>query len=235
MPDAVVAIHQPNFLPWLGYFEKIAKADIFVLLDDVQFPKKGGTWINRVYISQNGTAKFLTAPVNRSYNGTRSVNEMSFSANLNWREDCLKALSASYRKAPFFTELMPFFEDLIVNPENKIAEYNIDALNTLIDRIGLAQPTFVRSSTLGITSSRTQRLIDITRAVGGAVYLCGDGTSGYQDDTLFEAAGITLRYNNFVPQPYPQYGTGSFIPGLSIVDALFNMGSAGVFSLLKPA
>jgi len=92
-----VAIHQPNFFPWLGYFDKIIRSNVFVFLDEVQFPKKGGSWSNRVKMLIAGEAKWVTASIERNYSGLRNINEMNFQAD-NWRVKMLKSLRTNYNK-----------------------------------------------------------------------------------------------------------------------------------------
>ena len=102
----ICAIHQPNFSPWLGYFDKIKRCDKFVVLDDVQYQKKGGTWSNRVAINIHGQSKWITAPINRP-SGLWNINETTFQSN-NWRDKIIKTLQANYSKAPFFKENRDF-------------------------------------------------------------------------------------------------------------------------------
>ena len=119
-----VAIHQPNFFPWLGYFDKIVRSDVFVFFDDVQFPKKGGSWSNRVKMLIGGEAKWVTASIERNYSGLRNINEMNFQDD-NWRVKMLKSLCNNYNKNSFYEETMEVVEPLILNPEKNIAEYNV--------------------------------------------------------------------------------------------------------------
>lgn len=228
-----VAIHQPNFFPWLGYFDKIRRADTFVLLDDVQFAKSGsGTWSNRVKVLINGEQHWLTAPVDRSFHGTRAINEMTFSRTGDWRERVLRTIATAYRRAPHFEEAIALLDPLVRNPEENVAEYNIQAITTLASAIGLSERNFVWSSSLASDSTATQRLIDLTIRAGGQRYLCGGGAGGYQEDEMFAAFKISLVYQRFVALPYRQHGADGFVAGLSIIDAAMNLGWGGVGELL---
>lgn len=226
-----VAIHQPNFFPWLGYFDKIRRADIFVLLDDVQYPKTGGTWSNRVKFLINGEGRWVTAPIERAYHGTRAINEISFSDKDDWRGRMLRTIQAAYRRAPYFSEVWRVVEPLIANPAQNLAEFNIHAITTMANSMGFDTSRFVRSSSIPTDSTATQRLIDLTRSVGGEQYLCGGGAGGYQDDMAFKDAGLVLAYQGFSPAPYPQQGGGEFVSGLSAIDAAMNVGWAGIRNL----
>ncbi|MGB4101382.1 MAG: WbqC family protein [Alphaproteobacteria bacterium] len=229
----LVAIHQPNFFPWLGYFDKIRRADCFIFLDDAQFPKTGGVWSNRVKILQQGKARWLTAPIDRAYSGVRLIHEMRFSAAEDWRAKTVKTLHAAYGRATYFAATMALISPLIDGSDNDLAAYNMRAITTLAAALGLETRTLEKSSTLDCAASGTERLIALTRAVGGDAYLCGGGAEGYQEDALFAVAGVELVYQNFRCQPYPQSGAVEFVPGLSIIDALMHGGQDAVATWLR--
>jgi WbqC-like protein family len=228
---ALVAIHQPNFLPWLGFFDKIARADVFVLLDSAQFPKKGGTWINRVRILVNGEPSWLTVPIERAYHGTRSIREMRVrDEDRRWREGARKTLRSAYGRAPFFASVQAELEPLVEDPTDELALYNERAIRRLCELLGLVTP-LVRASELTEQGTGTARLVSLVHAAGGDGYLVGGGADGYQEDDVFAAAGIELLRQDFVPPRYPQ-GTGEHHPGLSVVDALMRVGFQGTRALL---
>jgi hypothetical protein len=224
MSDKVVAIHQPNFFPWLGYFNKIARADLFLVMDNAQFPKKGGTWSNRVQLVVNGRAAWATMPIVRSYHGRRRINEMRINNATPWRDKLLKTIQASYSRAPFFSEVFPFLAELVNNPTDTLTEYNLSAIISLAIALQLDPAKIILGSTLNVEGDATDLLIAMTRAVGGTAYLCGGGAAGYQEDERFAAAGIRLIYQDFQHPIYPQINTHEFIPGLSIIDVLMNCG-----------
>ena len=231
--NKVVAIHQPNFFPWLGYFDKVASSDVFILFDDVQFPKTGGVWSNRVKLLVSGEARWVTATIVRNYHGVRKINEMEFRADVLWRGKMVKTIDANYRKSACFGEVMGFLEPLIMNPENNIAEYNCHAIAAIVERLGLGQQKLVRSSVLDHTGASTALLIDLTKKVGGSSYMCGGGAEGYQDDDLFEEEGIHLVYQHFKHPEYYQGKVADFVPGLSIIDAFFQIGVDATAALLS--
>ena len=227
-----VAIHQPNFFPWLGYFDKIARSDVFIFLDHVQFPKTGGAWCNRVKMRCGGEARWVTAPVRRSFHGVAAINDIEWADEQPWRSKLLKTLKANYSRAPFFTEAMMLLERLVLLPESNLARYNITVVRAIAEQIGLQHGHCLTSSSLDGQGQASDLLIDLTRKVGGTCYMCGGGASGYQDDQEFEQAGIALVYQNFQHPVYPQAGAAEFVPGLSVVDALMNLGIRGVRSLI---
>lgn len=228
----VVAIHQPNFLPWLGFFAKLARADTLVLLDDAQFQKKGGTWTNRVKLLVAGEPAWVTVPVDRGYHGVRSIAEMRIQAEPRWREKLARTVAQSYSRAPGFDDAMPIVERVLEQPTELLAPFNETGIRLLAAALELDPSKLVRSSELGVAASGTERLIELTRAVGGEVYLSGDGAAGYQDDSLFAEAGLELRRLGFEAPDYPQ-PVEPHVPGLSAVDALMSCGAGGAAALLR--
>jgi len=228
----IVAIHQPNFFPWLGFFDKIVRSDVFILLDHVQFQKTGGTWSNRVKLLVSGEAHWVTAPVVRNFHGVRAISEMEFQPGDPWREKLLKSLAGNYVRAPFYRGTVELIEPLILNPENNLARYNGAAIMSIAKCLGLPVEKFRWSSTMGVDQQASEMLIALTREAGGSTYMCGGGAEGYQQDTAFAAAGVELLYQNFQHPVYPQSGSKEFVAGLSIIDALMNLGVDGVRTAL---
>lgn len=230
--NKVVSIHQPNFFPWLGYFDKIARADIFLFLDNVQYPKKGGTWSNRVKLLISEQARWVTAAIDRNYSGTREIREMHFLANEDWRGKMLKGLEMNYRSHPFYSDTMSVIEPLILNTESNIAEYNINAVTEIAQKIGLDIKKLKRSSSFSAEGSSNELLCSLTMQVGGNIYMCGGGADDYQSDAVFEENEILLRYQKFKHPTYSQIGHSEFIPGLSVIDAAMNLGWSEIKNLL---
>lgn len=219
-----VAIHQPNFLPWQGFFDKWIRADVLVLLDDVQFPKSGGNWTNRCGILQSGKATWLTVPVSRNYSGTRAIAEIECRNSDGDSRFMTSKISAAYATAPFFSEVLPIVGPAIQSGHTHILGLNLAILNVLSEQMNLPANRIVLSSSLGLKSMGTERLCDITRAVGGDTYLSGLGAYRYQDVSLFGRRDIRLEFQSFTEMHYQQIGVEEFVPGLSILDALMNIG-----------
>ncbi|MEW6279258.1 MAG: WbqC family protein [Candidatus Eremiobacterota bacterium] len=230
----LVAIHQPNFFPWLGYFDKWARSHRFVLLDNVQFEKSGhGSWVNRVRLQVGGKPYWVTAPVVRSFSGTRLIQEMELDATQKWRERTLRGLELHYARAPFFREVIEVVRPLVAFPSNRLVEYNLNALRELGARVGLPEDRLVLASSLPVRGAATERLVGLVQDVGGEAYMSGFlAARTYQDPAVFERAGIRLVMQDFVHPTYPQYGAAEFVPGLSLLDALMNCGFEGTARLL---
>ena len=215
----ICAIHQPNFFPWLGYFDKIRHADVFVFLDDVDFPRSGsgmGSWTNRVRIAVQGRPFWVGAPVSR-YGGRRRIKDVRIAPDPTWRSKLMRTLEVNYARAPMFRDAMTMLEPLINKDTDDLAAYNIEAIRTISRRLDL-ETRFVRQSEATAEGAATGLLVSLTRTVGADVYLCGGGVQGYQKDELFEQAGVGLRYQNFAPRPYGD--ARRFLPGLSVIDYL---------------
>ncbi len=225
---AIVAIHQPNYLPWLGYFHKIAVADLFVFLDDVQFSKSG--YINRVKVMAPGGPKWLTVPV--SVHLGDAINAVR-PARPGWARAHLDSLHNYYKDAPGFRAVWPRLRGIYAElPASGLAAIN-KALVEAIAREMKLNCRFVASSTLDAGGGTgDDRLIALMRAVApDGCYLSGRGGAKYQDPEKFAAAGIGFRYADFSHPVYHQ-GGADFAPGLSALDAVFQLGWEGAAGLL---
>ena len=228
----MVAIHQPNFLPWLGFFDKIHRSDVFVILDNAQFPKTGaGTWTNRVQLIVNKEPAWVTIPIVRAYHGFRTNREMRIEESRPWRAKVLRTIEQNYRRAPHFDQVAPIVQELVGQSTENLCAYNLNAIRTLCGALNLVTPLLL-GSTLAAEGRATDLLVSLVKAAGGNTYLAGGGASGYQEDESFRAAGIEVVYQQFQHPIYPQFNSEVFKPGLSIIDALMNCGVEGVRRLL---
>jgi hypothetical protein len=227
----LVAMHQPTFLPWLGWWDKLARADRLVLLDDVQFPKKGGTWMNRVRLLVNGAPAWVTVPVDRSYHGVRTVRETRIDDSKPWRKKIDATLATSYGRAAHFDDVYPLAAALLGLPVDGIAEFNEAGIRRLAAGLELDAGKLVRQSELQVEGAATDLLVNLCRALGGTAYMTGDGSDEYLEPEKFGAAGLELVVQQFSPPRYPQLAS-DHVPGLSIVDALMNCGWEGTRALL---
>lgn len=215
-----IGIHQPNFLPWLGYFNKIKRSDIFVLLDDVEFTR--GDYINRVKIKTAQTEQWLTVPILFRGHSTQLINETKINNQIDWQNKIVKTIEMNYCKAPYFQKYFPEIKNIIEKKRSLLSELNVALVNHLIKLLDI-KTKMIFSSHLKINVRTTQRLTDIVKRMGGDTYLSGSKARGYQEEKVFAQNNVKLKYQNFAHPQYPQL-YGEFIPGLSIVDALFNCG-----------
>lgn len=232
--NRVVAIHQPNFFPWLGYFDKIARADAFIFFDNVQFPKSGsGVWSNRVKLLVGGEPRWVTAAIDRTHSGAKRICEMKFSPSNPWREKILKTLALNYRKHTFYNESMEILEPLISDPEPNLSHYNITAVKKISEKIGIDRNKFLCSSAIDAAGSSNELLCNLTIYAGGSTYLCGGGADGYQDENVFQKHNVILKKQDFRHPRYDQLNSREFVSGLSVIDAAMNVGWDGVRQMLK--
>ncbi len=217
----IVAIHQPNFFPWLGYFHKMRWSDVFVILDDAQIQKTGGSVTNRTTLVSQGKQITFTAPIVRTKSGGTRIDEVQFAPG-DFRERLSRFLEQAYRRAAFVEEVGAKILAMVANPTDSIAAYNIAAIRGLSAMLGL-ETKIVLASTLGVTTTSTARLVDILETVDGRTYLCGAGAKNYQEDELFFARGLNVYAQTFSPPLYPR-GREEPIAGLSILDALLHVG-----------
>jgi hypothetical protein len=210
----VVAIHQPNFFPWLGYFDKIARADTFVFLDAADYPKN--SWVNRVKLSIQGEARWVTCPIRRVTAGG-PIAEVLVDDDKPWRVKLLKTLEANYGTAPRYRKVMDTLEPLIESGHANLAAFNITAIAAIAQELGV-NTRMLRQSDLRVSGQSNDLLVSIVKAAGGGAYLIGGGAGGYHDDTVFAAGGVAIVRQDFQPREYGP--PGRFLPGLSVIDYL---------------
>jgi len=222
-----LAVHQPNYLPWPGYFSKMAQCDIFVILDTVQFPR-GCSVANRNLIKTPHGPQMLTIPVKRKDQSLQRYDEVLVLPG--WKKKHLKALKLNYAKAPCFAEIFPRLESL--EDSEYLFNINYAFIKLVYDFIKLETKLVFLSSLPQFAHLHKNELITaLCRHFSAHTYLSGIGGKAYNQPEIFEKHGLKLEYLNYQPITYPQQW-GSFIPNLSIVDMLFNCGTDGTHNLL---
>jgi hypothetical protein len=234
MDYKIVACHQPNFLPWLGYFAKIHHADLFFLLDDVQFTQGQSkhNWTTRVRILTFSEPLWLSVPVLRKGKGKQLIRDIQINRQEHrWLRKTLQTLKQSYRKTKHYEEHFSDLERILTGKHRFLVDLNAELIEWLVKTLGI-NTIIKRSSDLAVASTSNQRLIDLTKAVGGCVYLSGDGADAYQLSEEFQRTGLELQKMGFKHPVYEQIHGAEFVPGLSIIDALFNIGAKATYTLL---
>jgi hypothetical protein len=215
-----LVVSQPMFLPWVGLFEQVRLADVFVHYDDVQMPQGRG-FISRVQVRAANGVTWLTAPVDRARSG-RLLNEVVLFEQEGWRETHLRTLRHAYAKRPHSELMLGLAEEAYGQPTDRLAEFNIGATELVARRLGLA-PRFERSSRMGVGGSSTERLVRLCEATECDVYVTGHGALHYLEHERFEERGIAVRYMDYRKVPYEQ-GHGEFTPYVTVLDAIANCG-----------
>ncbi len=217
----LVGIHQPHYLPWLRYFEKIARSDVFIVLDDVQYEKNGFQNRNKIKTAQGWT--YLTVPVLKPT--LRPIHEIEIDNRGGWAEKHRRALEMNYRKAPHFERYWPDLDALYRQEWTHLAQLNRAMLDLFLKQLGV-ETRVVTSRELDVAGESTERLANLCRAVEGDAYLSGAyAVQAYLDPSVLRDAGIRLTFQEWKAPEYPQlYPGAGFIPDLSLPDLLFNEG-----------
>jgi len=215
----VVAAHQPQYLPWLGYFHKIDRADIFVLLDNVQFKKN--EWQNRNRIKTAQGWQWLTVPVLYKY--PQLINEVMINNKVNWQHKQRQAILSNYRKAPHYERLGGFFEDIFSTSWQFVSQLNVAVVKRLTAILGMDTPLYVASELGEFPQDPDERLIGITKHFRADTYLAGAGGRGYMDLDKYTQSGTEVIFQDFKHPVYSQL-FGEFEPFMSVIDLIFNHG-----------
>jgi hypothetical protein len=219
-PATTVVVLQPGYLPWLGFFDQLRRADVFVYYDDVQYDKHG--WRNRNRIKTQHGPLWLTVPVRHAGRGTPKILEVEIDARTPWARKHVSSIRQAYTRAPFLHSYLPQLEDLLQRRWERLVDVDIASAGLMAEWFGL-RCRIERSSTLGIGGSPSERLVNICRHFGASKYLSGDAAQSYLDVSLFERHGVSVEWQQYEHPVYPQLHTG-FVSHLSALDLLFNCG-----------
>lgn len=226
----IVACHQPNFLPWIGFFYKALLADLVVLLDDVQFAR-GFTWVNRNRLKCDQGELWLTVPVKKKGRGLQKIKDVEVLDEGNWPRRFFQGIFQNYAHALYFAEHRAFLKDLIQMRWGKLVDLNVAAIYYLAGSLGIGNKVVLQSS-LQIQSQGSELLVKITKETGADVYLTSLVSKKYVDENLFARHGITIQFFKFIPPVYPQLW-GEFIYNLSALDLLLNCGGKSLEVIKK--
>lgn len=213
-----MAVLQPGYLPWLGFFDQMARADVFVLYDDVQFDKNG--WRNRNRIKSPHGPHWLSVPVNVKLG--ESLFDVRIDNTKPWAKKHIATIEQFYRKAPFSPVYLPVVEGIISQPWERIVELDVALILQLKLWLGI-ESEVVRASELNVQGDRNERLINLCLHFGATRYLSGNAAQSYLDLPSFEQHGIEVSWQNYSHPVYEQQGD-DFVPYLSVLDLLLNCG-----------
>lgn len=218
----ICAIHQPNFFPWLGYFYKIAKSDVFVILDTVDIEVGTASAItNRTRIKTSTGVQWITIPIKKG--SSKVIKDIVIDNTKRWRETMLKTIYLQYKKSQNFDRFYPVVEDLLNYQTDNLSEYNVHIIESISRFMDIKTNIVIASEMKDLSNDRNMRLIDICRQNGCETYLSGNGGRKYHDERLFAENGINVKYTDFIHPEYKQLH-GEFVQGLSAMDYIFNDG-----------
>ncbi len=229
----LVTIHQPDFMPWLGFFNKIAKANSFIVLDHVvNNPKASEFWGRRVKMLVGNREHWMSVTLKRTSDSIfEPISSMEIEENEVSKRKFLQTVELNYKKAPYFQEGFELVTNYFDAHHTNLMRRNMQFIKIVMAKLNIGTELYY-SSELNPQGKSNEMLIDLLKRVGASTYLCGGGAAGYQNDELFNANNIHVQYNNFKHPTYPQFNNQSFIPGLSIVDAIMNIGYSNTMDLV---
>jgi len=216
----IITVHQPQYLPWLGYFDKINKADVFVLLDNVQFKKN--EWQNRNKIKTADGWQWLTVPVLYTY--PQLINQVEINNKERWQHRQKQAIISNYKKAACWRKMADFFERIFAGQWQTISELNIEAVQKLVEILGIETPIYIASELGKFPQDPDERLIAITKYFGADTYLAGSGGRDYMNLEKYKKSGINVIYQEYHHPVYNQL-FGDFEPFMSVIDLILNHGN----------
>ena len=218
-----VMIRQPGYMPNIGFFKKIQSSDIFVFLDDVQFSKD--SFDNRNKIKTIHGSEWITVPLKRPV-FEKKLNQVSISYITNWIKDHSNKILDSYNSTAYFSSYLYDIEKILNKNYEYLIELNFELINYFLKILQISTE-LIKSSELGITTTKTERLIEICSKLNVTTYISGIGGKNYLDKSLFKNSKINLKFENFVHPSYNQLH-GTFMKNMSIIDLLFNEGSNSI-------
>lgn len=217
----ILSANQPYFAPYPGFFHKARLSDVFVILDEVQFPR-GTTWLSRNRFKNHQGALWLTLPVWKKGLGLQMINDVRIAHEGHWARKHLESLKTAYAHAPYFPEHVDFIGSVFSENFERLADLNLAVIRYMMNHLGI-DTEIVPLSDLGIDEKGDRRLIEICRQMGADRFLAQEGARTYLDADLFRNAGITLEFFRPPSPVYPQLW-GDFISNLSALDLIFNCG-----------
>lgn len=217
-----LAVLQPGYLPWLGFFDQLRRSDVFVYYDDVQFDKQG--WRNRNRIKTSQGVRWLTVPVSHKGGLAQKILDVEIDHATPWAKKHMASLYQSYAQAAYSGNYLPSLERVLGGRWKYLVDLDMAVVELMRGWLGVDTPIY-RSSQLGIGGARNQRLLNLCKHFGATVYLSGNAAKSYLDVELFADQGITVHWQDYAHPTYRQLH-GEFVPYLSALDMLLNMGQA---------
>ncbi|MEC7640649.1 MAG: WbqC family protein [Nitrospinota bacterium] len=225
-----IVILQPSYLPWLGYFDQMARCDQFVFLDDVQFTRRD--WRNRNKIRTVNDWAWLTVPILQKNKFDQTLAQAKIDNSISWRDKHREAIRHNYVKTPFFDLYFPYFESILNKEWRFLVDLCLETTLHLKGILKITTPT-LRSSEAGVEGKRADKILKLCKKLGASYYLSGDSAEDYLAPVVedFLRNGIQLEYHNYEHPCYSQRFPG-FLPYLSVIDLLFNHGDQSLGILL---
>jgi len=230
-----VGMMQPAFLPWQGLFELILKSDKFIFSNDYQYCPKSHHTRNKLFVSKN-QVDFYIIPVQKPGRVEAGLNEILIVEDSKWKEKLLRTFEFNYQKAPYYSEIIGGLQEIINSDLKTLAEMNIAIIKYLCKILNI-ETTFLYSSDFSKETSsnsvRTQRVVELFEWAGADEYLCAFGSFDYMKEDGYDYKKYPVIFQNYIPKLYTQIHSKEFVPYLSVLDALFNIGGEQTLELIK--
>ena len=224
----IASIHQPNFFPWMGFFDKLNRSDSFVFLTS-SLRSKTDRYLTRTRIVNNSTARYISIPL-----GIKQVpiNQLLMPVDNKWKIKSLNVIHAAYSNSNYYEEVIPKIEELFMQDSQYFSDYSISIIKYLVSKFHINTRIYIDTDFSVDFGTSNERNIAICKEIDAEGYLSGDGAKIYNDSELFESNNINLDYQNYIQSSYSQK-TSEFIAGLSIIDVIFNCGYEETERMLK--
>ncbi|HEX2832197.1 MAG TPA: WbqC family protein [Thermoanaerobaculia bacterium] len=226
----IACVHQPNFLPWLGFFAKLAASDVYIVMDNVQFPRN--SFVNRVRVGGSSPAAWLTVPTRHAGRLELRIDEVEINWESDWTRKHVATLRQRYARSAWIADVLDPIEQILARRYRLLAEQNLELVRFILQVCGIER-RIVRGSELHGEGANSALIVSMCKTVGATTYLAGQGAADYEDLGVYAAAGIAYRRTSFVHPVYAQRGGRDFAPGLSILDALLNAGPERTSELVR--
>ena len=222
----IAAIHQLHYFPWLGYMDKMARSDVFLLLDRVQLNDNSYMFRHQL-LDKNGVKKYITIPFHKKGYMLRAYNELEINGDVDWQTRQRNFICDNYRRHPFFEEIWEQIEPLFTRRYSLLWEVTDESVHIMRRLLNVTTPLVYESSLDPAEGRKNEFLVGLLRQLGADRYLSGSGAKKYMDTGIFEKAGIEVEFQQFTLPEYRQQNSQEFIGGLSGLDILFNCGVEG--------
>ena len=227
-----VAIHQPEHLPWLGFFHKMILADKYIVLDNVQYKKN--YFENRNRINLSNATQWITVDVLTKGYSFQKISKVIINQKSNWTRKYMARIENAYKKTKYFDDLYPSIATIIKKNHLKLIDLNIELLDFVRNYFGLQNELLFSSSILSNKDVKGSELVlQLCRDVNADTYISGVSGVDYLNINSFEKFGINIVFQEFIHPTYNQLNTSAFLPFLSIIDLMFNYGPLGIDFIKK--
>lgn len=216
----IVSIAQPAYLPWLGYFDRIARSDIHIVLDSVQIERRGFTHRNKIRTKDNWL--WLTVPIKKKGNYHTPIYALKINNESNWKKKHWNSIVHRYAKSPHFKQYKEPLEYIYMRDWLLLNALLQESTNMLFEMLGL-KTQLIFTSKMDIKGEKSELILNLCKEVDAKKYISGPFGKDYLDQRSFENAGIEIQYHNYKHPEYVQFYSG-FEPYMSIIDLIFNHG-----------